>query len=320
MDKTNKILHMLCVSSNTDSDIPRITTLLQNPYTKVNSVLRDYGNSTMLINAAARGNYSLVVLLLQHGANVHLRDIDNNTALTHSLMYGTQAVSLLLLQQNSPIGTITSSSGNTLLHHCVLSKQYKVCQQLTQLVEQNINPNERNNNGHTPLLLAVFAFEYDECTVKEKHKLKKIINCLLRAGADPRTRQKVPYKYRNIIKSTNYKETIKYATSSSLQKVMMKYYDNNKHKYDTDYTNIISNPTLHNKCKKSLSKIDTKYKLMTERAKRERSKRINKRHQQPASVNKKCDSCKHDLFVFTQFTNTGAFVYNKCPNKACEVN
>ena len=122
-----------------------------------------------LLNACKNNQLSVIKLLTARGGvNINYRDNFGKTALVYSAVKGNlDAVRHLI--ENGADTSIEDDFSNTVLHHAVVSKNREVTRFLLGL--DSINPNGKNREGNTPLIMAVDVCDRD------------MVELLLKAGA-----------------------------------------------------------------------------------------------------------------------------------------
>ena len=155
------------------------------------NVINEIGN-TLLIEAS-KGNHTskknsieMITLLLKYGLNINSKNIYGNTALSYALNRRNQIHIKYLLKNGADIN-IVDSMGNTILHKIVLYALFerlknKELDEIFEIVSSySINPNIKNNDGMTPLHLAVKPSKE-----KDEKAGIQIIKKLLDISADPK--------------------------------------------------------------------------------------------------------------------------------------
>jgi ankyrin repeat protein len=133
----------------------------------------------------------IISLLLKSGINLNAKNIYGNSAISYSI--NTKNFKLLkhLLKIGADIN-ILDSNGNTLVHKVVLLalferlKNKELDDMIDILIANGINPNIRNNDGYTPLHLAV-----KPANDKDEKAAYQIVQKLLDYSADPNIEDKV---------------------------------------------------------------------------------------------------------------------------------
>jgi ankyrin repeat protein len=104
-----------------------------------------YGN-THLHNAINGGNNSIITLLLEHGADVNATYKYDNTPLYNAIKGGNTSVVTLLLEHGANVN-ITNRYGDTPLHNAINGENTSI---ITSLLKQGANINATNKYGKTP--------------------------------------------------------------------------------------------------------------------------------------------------------------------------
>jgi len=153
---------LMHASSNGYTDIAR---LLIEGGANVN--IQTNGGFTALMYASVEGHTEIVKMLLDKGVDVNTEDDDGNTALMYASQNGhTEIVKLL---QNP-------TNNNNELHLAVINNNRLLVDEL--LENKNHLKNEKNQDGMTPLMLAL----YNNNRHKDSYDNKKIVEHLLNAG------------------------------------------------------------------------------------------------------------------------------------------
>jgi ankyrin repeat protein len=133
----------------------------------------------------------IISLLLKSGINLNAKNIYGNSAISYSI----NTKNLKLLKHLLKIGAdinILDSNGNTLVHKIVLLalferlKNKELDEIIDLLIANGVNPNIRNNDGFTPLHLAV-----KPSNDKDEKAAYQIVQKLLDYSADPNIEDKV---------------------------------------------------------------------------------------------------------------------------------
>ena len=133
----------------------------------------------------------IISLLLKSGINLNAKNIYGNSAISYSI----NTKNLKLLKHLLKIGAdinILDSNGNTLVHKIVLLtlferlKNKELDEIIDLLIATGINLNVKNNDGYTPLHLAV-----KPANDKDEKAAYQIVQKLLDYSADPNIEDKV---------------------------------------------------------------------------------------------------------------------------------
>ena len=148
----------------------------------VNVNVRDEDEATPLMHAADSYHRDVIILLIQNGADVNARDKNDNTALIKfCLNIGDDPENLDTLSAlftPTPSGEklevdIQNKEGATALHLCLDSGNAEIAE---RLLLGGANPNVKDNEGISPLMLAFEKNFYDGMDI--------VINRLIDIGAD----------------------------------------------------------------------------------------------------------------------------------------
>jgi ankyrin repeat protein len=134
---------------------------------------------------------TIISLLLKSGINLNAKNIYGNSAISYSI--NTKNLRLLkhLLKLGADIN-ILDANGNTLVHKIVLLalferlKNKELDEIIDILIANGINPNIRNNDGYTPLHLAV-----KPANDRDERAAYQLVQKLLDYSADPNIEDKV---------------------------------------------------------------------------------------------------------------------------------
>jgi ankyrin repeat protein len=116
----------------------------------------------------AVGNTTLLTVLLQYHADTTLVDEDGMTALGYAVRRSRYRPAMLLSQQGGNLA-FTTNNGDSLLH---LAAEGGGVELVQYFLDAGLEPNSRNSQGATPLMLAV----------NSRHD---VVRLLLEHGADP---------------------------------------------------------------------------------------------------------------------------------------
>ncbi|XP_038649451.1 2-5A-dependent ribonuclease-like [Scyliorhinus canicula] len=112
------------------------------------------GGKTALIDAAVNGHEDIVAILLgEMRADVNALDNLGKTALLHALEKDNQAIVQILLEHGANVNTIDKNENTPL--NIALTRNTLQIPVLEQLMQRTHNLNVRDNDGKTPLILAV---------------------------------------------------------------------------------------------------------------------------------------------------------------------
>lgn len=158
--------------------------------------------TTALIQAIFKGDKDMVQILLDNGADVNCQDDFGNRALVYAVCTKRKDIVELLLNANAQIDIVISRGKHTIMAEAAyrgdikivkilfragaISKQalffaaqYNKIKIIKFLIEQGVDANIQNMNGHTPLMLVI-----ENRTITGNRK-KKTVKVLLNLGADP---------------------------------------------------------------------------------------------------------------------------------------
>lgn len=135
----------------------------------------DLKGSNLLIIASEFGLVKVVTKLLELGVNPNIRNLQGNTALICAATKGHEAVVKVLLAREDVKLAINNngddaSKGHTILTHAVYHKHEGV---VKTLLAAGVNPDAKNTNGNSPLILAISGGDI------------AIVTALLEANANP---------------------------------------------------------------------------------------------------------------------------------------
>lgn len=114
---------------------------------------KDSFGNTPLISNAYKGRYETILGLLESGASINFTNKNGVTALMQSTHYDTNVTKLLL--ENNALIYKKDKDGNTALHYAA---KYGSINAIKDLIKAGAKPNEKNNNGDTPILLSKDEF------------------------------------------------------------------------------------------------------------------------------------------------------------------
>ncbi|MCL2255872.1 MAG: ankyrin repeat domain-containing protein [Firmicutes bacterium] len=126
-----------------------------------------------LINAARNNQLSVIKMLTQRQLNLDYKDNLGKTALVYSALCGNLDAVKHLIEAGSNVNQIDDFS-NTILHHAVVSKNREVAKYL--LTCDDVNIDQKNMDGNTPLIMAVATFDKDMVELLLKHGAKDLAN------------------------------------------------------------------------------------------------------------------------------------------------
>jgi ankyrin repeat protein len=158
--------------------------------------LNEMGN-TLLMEACRGTNINrkdqniIISLLIKSGINLNAKNIYGNSAISYSINTKNLKLVKHLLKIGADIN-ILDSNGNTLVHKIVLLalferlKNKELDEIIDLLIANGANPNIRNNDGYTPLHLAV-----KPANDKDEKAAYQLVQKLLDYSADPNIEDKV---------------------------------------------------------------------------------------------------------------------------------
>lgn len=138
--------------------------------------------TTALMIACYNENKNIIKILLKNRANPNLIDNSGRSAINLFLgkrdyqMSEEKAVQIveLLLQYNADPNIGKNTDGDTSLIISCYRKYYSITK---MLLDHKANPNDKNREGNTPLMVA--------CHNSKNGDMKEFVNLLLKYGADP---------------------------------------------------------------------------------------------------------------------------------------
>ena len=189
----NTALHYLCM--NDDAELAEEIILAGGKIEIENNQ-----GATPLHTAAAKGTIPLIILLLQKGADINAQDIEDKTPLIYAIINGQQGVAEYLISAGAdkkcrtinglcPMDFVKAANmdsiipffnsrfpwidqkGNSNLHNAVFQNGISMVRNILSADKSGINA--RNNEGLTPLLIAVSRLNFG------------VSDILLQFGANP---------------------------------------------------------------------------------------------------------------------------------------
>ena len=115
---------------------------------------------TLLSLAASSGHKAIVEMLLENGMDVGVRDRDGSTALHSATSHRQELVVELLLDRGADVH-LTSIDGWTPLHSASKSRNYQPVFLVKILVDRGSGIEDKNREGNSALLLAVWNGNHD---------------------------------------------------------------------------------------------------------------------------------------------------------------
>ena len=141
---------------------------------------KDEFGQTPLMTAAQLGSGDVVGLLLSHHAAPQVRDNSGKTALYFAAEVGSVSVAQRLLEKDVSIINYLDGKQRSALH-IAIQREHFDCARILLLQQPHIDIDLQDQNGNTPLLLAVSA----------GHRMQGFVQLLIRAGPDTELRNKV---------------------------------------------------------------------------------------------------------------------------------
>ena len=120
----------------------------------------------------AKGHVEIVELLIAHQADVNAQNPEGATPLHDAALAGQTAVAVALLEHGARIDARDTESGATPLHRAASWGRREMVE---LLLSKGADPNAKDNNGRTPLDLAVASAQTDSAELLRKHLVLKRI-------------------------------------------------------------------------------------------------------------------------------------------------
>ena len=164
---TEKSSHtaLLCASTRLTPEHNEIARLLLENGADANQV--NFCNNTALMQAAYKGNVSLVLMFLEHGAKVKMEDAYKRTALSYA---SNRAVAETLFRHGEDDINHVDCTGNTPLNQAVIDGNIEL---IRFFLENGANIDYIHSDEHTALGMAIYG------------KNIEIATLLLERGANP---------------------------------------------------------------------------------------------------------------------------------------
>ena len=118
------------------------------------------------------GDLEVLSFLIKEGANLEARDDFGSSVLHLSAHYGSADEIELLIASGAKINSVSTNFGNIPLHVAVEVGRLEISELLLQ---NGSNVNARNNQGNTPLSIALHHGDPDRYTPKIRRKMAKLI-------------------------------------------------------------------------------------------------------------------------------------------------
>ncbi|GFS91024.1 ANK_REP_REGION domain-containing protein [Nephila pilipes] len=97
---------------------------------------------------------SVIIALIEHGANINCADKNNNTPLHFAVINERHSAIDVLLHFKADV-SIRNSDGNSVVHLCVLKNDMQTLKKILQCEDLKIDIDAKNNLEETPLMSAV---------------------------------------------------------------------------------------------------------------------------------------------------------------------
>jgi len=146
--------------------------LLKNEQCHLNIDHCDIYKRTALFYAAIFGEFEIVKLLTEYGANISKIDNNNQTILYYAIRFGHNRIAKFLINNGAHLD-IVDKDNNSAFYVSIINKNIFIA---NILIDRVANIEYLNKNGETSLILAT------------KHNLSEIIDKLLNRGADINTK------------------------------------------------------------------------------------------------------------------------------------
>lgn len=140
--------------------------------------IRDNRGNTALMEASSHGRSKLIKLFIQHGADANIPNRDGDTPLHYILNWRNTTETIGLIIEKTTNIDFKNTRGNTAL---MLSIMYGKKTAAQMLLDAGANPNIKNQNSQTPLLMV---------TSKGTVANDETVKMLLDAGANPDIKDK----------------------------------------------------------------------------------------------------------------------------------
>jgi uncharacterized protein len=123
------------------------------------------GETTLLQDAALKGQVEMINLLLAHQADVNSRNAQGATALHDAALAGERAAAETLLDHGADVNARDSESGETPLHRAASWGRVEVVE---LLLARGADPSIKDKKGRTALDLAVENGQQDVAAVLKR--------------------------------------------------------------------------------------------------------------------------------------------------------
>ena len=169
MDNTNSLK-----SSIIEENIQQINEIIEKTPKKINL-------SSLLIYAATKQKYNVILFLLIKGVNVNATNGTGDTALIISADNNNANIIKLLLLYNAKVN-IQNNIGYSALFYAALNNNTGA---VKMLLNADANPNIQNKNGSTVLISLAKKYDHQTQANSSFTYNPSIVNILLNNGADP---------------------------------------------------------------------------------------------------------------------------------------
>lgn len=186
--KLGEAAEACCALANKEDDVELMRQILNTGF-RINQH-RGYTKSTLLHEAAIKGNPDIISALLSRGAKVNARDRLKQTPLTHAIIEGHVLVARKLLAVNSEVN-IPDSRGCVPLHHAALTGNPTV---VTMLLDKGAKTEKREKvNYMMPHHKSLFSRQY-QC---QSLQVLLMRDCPIDAGSKVGSALTIAYSIQN---------------------------------------------------------------------------------------------------------------------------